>query len=60
MLNKIENLDKGNNTKSLLKECYQRHYLHEDMKSRDIYNNKLDKLKKTYENEMQNDQAWLL
>ena len=29
------------------------------MKNRDIYNNKLDKLKKTYKNEMQNERPFL-
>lgn len=29
------------------------------MKNRDIYNNKLDKLKKTYENEMRNERPFL-
>lgn len=29
------------------------------MKNRDIYNNKLDKLKKTYENEMRNERTFL-
>ena len=58
MLNKTENLDKdNNNTKFIIKECYQRNYENEEMNSRDIYNNKLDKLKKTYETEMQNENA---
>lgn len=30
-----------------------------EMKNRDIYNNKLDKLKKTYENEMRNERPFL-
>ena len=30
------------------------------MKDRDIYNNKLDKLKKTYENEMKNENKHFL
>ena len=35
-----------------------KNYQNEEMKSREIYNNNLDKLKKTYKNEMQteNDQ----
>ena len=47
MLKKLENLDKANNTKLLIKECYQRNYQYQEMKSRDIYTNKLNKLKKT-------------
>ena len=53
MLRKIGSLDNDNNTKFLIKESYQRNYQNEEMKSRDIYNNKLDKLKKTYEYETQ-------
>ena len=37
-----------------MKECYHRNYENEDSKSGDIYNDKLDKLKKTVESEMQN------
>ena len=37
-----------------MKECYHRNYENEDSKSGDIYNDKLDKLKKTFESEMQN------
>ena len=44
MLNKIENLDKGNYKKLLIKENYQRNYQNEEMQRRDIYNIKLDKL----------------
>ena len=44
MLNKIENLDKGNYKKLLIKEYYQRNYQNEEMQRRDIYNIKLDKL----------------
>ena len=54
VLNKIENLNKDNNTKLLIKECNQRNYHNEEMKSIDIYNNKLDKLKKIYYNKRQN------
>ena len=37
-----------------MKKYYQRNYQNEDMKSRNVYNNKLDKLKLTYGKEMQN------
>ena len=32
---------------------FKKNYQNEEMKSRNIYNNNLDKLKKTYKNEMQ-------
>ena len=45
VLNKIENLNKDNNTKLLIKELNQRNYYqNEEMKRIDIHNNKLDKL----------------
>ena len=34
---------------------FKKSYWNEEMKSRDIYNNKLDKLKKTYKIEIQNE-----
>ena len=55
VLNKIENLNNDNNTKSLIKECNQRNYQNEEIKSIDIYNNKLHKLKKRYYNKRQNE-----
>ena len=55
VLNKIENLYKDNNTKLLIKKCFEKNYQNKERKRRDIYNNKLDKLKKRYENEMRNE-----
>ena len=60
MLNKIEYLKKHNNPKLLIfhfisKECYLRNYQNKEMKNRDVYNDKLDKLKKAYENETENE-----
>ena len=43
----FENLDTDKSTNLLIKECYQRNYQNEEMKSRDIFTNKLDELKKT-------------
>ena len=60
MLNKIEYLNKDNNTKLLIKGCYQRNYQNEEMKSRDIYNDKLHKLKKTYKIDMKNENEHFL
>ena len=45
VLNKIENPDKDNNTKLLIEEFSQRNYPNEEMKHRDIYNNKYHKLR---------------
>ena len=53
VLNKIGILE-DNSVKLLMKELYQRNYQNKEMESRYIYNNKLDNLKKTYENEMKN------
>ena len=44
MLKKI--IDKDNNTKLLVIEFHQKNYQNYEMKSRHIYNNKLEKLKK--------------
>ena len=54
VLDNIENLDKDNNI-NFIKRMFSKNYLNEEMKKRDIYNNQLDKLKKTYKNEMKNE-----
>ena len=55
LLSKIENRDKDNSTKLLIKECYQRNCQSKEMKRRGIYDNKLDKLKKICEYEIKNE-----